>query len=289
MKRNFIVGDEWVYYKVYSGVKTSDKILLNIIKPVANQLLSKNLIDKWFFIRYSDPKHHLRIRFHLVDVNKIGEVINTLFKELNSYYYNDVIWKVQLDSYQREIERYGSNTMVYSEYLFFYDSNMVVNFLDAVKDDEIRWLFSLKAIDSHLDQFGYPLEEKLSLLERLKIGYRSEFGKSKALNKGLNDRYRLNQKKIKEILEEKNSEYSPILTKILNEKNYLTKKTIKNIQDISENKKLEVDYDRLNMSYIHMLMNRLFRSKNRAHEMVCYDFLYRYYQSKVARMKYQKN
>ena len=30
-------------------------------------------------------------------------------------------------------------------------------------------------------------------------------------------------------------------------------------------------------SYAHMLMNRLFRSKNRLHEMVVYDLLYRHY------------
>lgn len=30
-------------------------------------------------------------------------------------------------------------------------------------------------------------------------------------------------------------------------------------------------------SYAHMLMNRLFRSKNRVHEMVVYDLLYRHY------------
>ncbi|MFK7749084.1 MAG: lantibiotic dehydratase C-terminal domain-containing protein, partial [Kordia sp.] len=39
-------------------------------------------------------------------------------------------------------------------------------------------------------------------------------------------------------------------------------------------------------SYMHMLMNRLFKSKNRIHEMVCYDFLYRYYKSMIARKKH---
>ena len=41
-------------------------------------------------------------------------------------------------------------------------------------------------------------------------------------------------------------------------------------------------------SIIHMTMNRLFRSKNRLYEMVIYDFLFRYYQSALARIKYAK-
>ena len=39
-------------------------------------------------------------------------------------------------------------------------------------------------------------------------------------------------------------------------------------------------------SYIHMLMNRLFKSKQRVHEMVMYDFLFRYYKSEIAKKKY---
>lgn len=37
-----------------------------------------------------------------------------------------------------------------------------------------------------------------------------------------------------------------------------------------------------------MLMNRLFRSKQRVHEMVVYDFLWRYYKSAFAKAKYSK-
>ena len=40
-------------------------------------------------------------------------------------------------------------------------------------------------------------------------------------------------------------------------------------------------------SYIHMLINRLFKSKQRLHEMVIYDFLFRYYKSEIAKKKYK--
>ena len=38
-------------------------------------------------------------------------------------------------------------------------------------------------------------------------------------------------------------------------------------------------------SMIHMTMNRWFRSKNRLHELVIYDFLSRYYISEIAKNK----
>jgi len=61
-QRTFIPGDAWVYYKIYTGAKTSDILLTEIIKPVAEKLIEQELIDQWFFIRYADPKHHIRVR-----------------------------------------------------------------------------------------------------------------------------------------------------------------------------------------------------------------------------------
>lgn len=44
-------------------------------------------------------------------------------------------------------------------------------------------------------------------------------------------------------------------------------------------------YGNLNIaSLLHMMMNRLFVSKNRLSEMVVYNFLMRYYKSKIARI-----
>jgi thiopeptide-type bacteriocin biosynthesis protein len=65
MKRDFCIGSEWLYYKLYTGVKTADLILLEKLYSVILELKEKNLIIKWFFIRYKDTDEHLRIRFLL--------------------------------------------------------------------------------------------------------------------------------------------------------------------------------------------------------------------------------
>ena len=40
-------------------------------------------------------------------------------------------------------------------------------------------------------------------------------------------------------------------------------------------------------SHIHMSLNRIFRSENRLHELIIYDFMTRYYKSKIAQNKYR--
>ncbi|SHG70496.1 thiopeptide-type bacteriocin biosynthesis protein [Flagellimonas flava] len=291
--RNLIPGDEWLYYKVYAGPKTSDSILTDIIKPVTEKLLEEKIIKSWFFIRYTDPKHHLRLRFQVFDLKNIGEVINRLYPYFKQLMNEDLIWKTQIETYQRELERYGDNTMELSEEIFFHDSVCIVNFLDMIEGDEgeeLRWLFSLRAMDRFLDTFAYSLEEKLSLLDRLKTGFGIEFGISRPLKKQLDDKYRAESKKIERFMRLKNEDKStfyPIL-EILDQREFRIQPLALRINGHKKRDGLKVRYNDLMASYLHMFMNRLFKSKNRLHELVCYDFLYRYYKSVVARKKYKK-
>jgi len=277
-KRSFIVGEEWLYYKIYAGPKTCDLILTDLLKPVTENLLKANDIDQWFFIRYNDPKHHLRVRFHYTKKEAIANIINSLYEPLNEYISEDLIWKVQLDTYHREIERYGITTIEESERLFFYNSRMIVDFLNEIDGEEgeqIRWLFAMRAIDNLLYCFGYTEESKLQLLERLKLSFGQEFGIDKNLRKQLDKKFRNSQELIEEFMSfnrESKPEYA-ILIDLLEAHATRISKLVKVIQDKCVQSVLD---DRMG-SYIHMLMNRLFRSKNRKHELVVYDLLYKKY------------
>ncbi|PKQ63549.1 hypothetical protein BZG02_09260 [Labilibaculum filiforme] len=292
VKRTFILGDEWLYYKLYCGPKTADDILAQIIKPVVEELLSKKIIDKWFFIRYSDPKTHLRVRFHYNNPQKIYHIISLVNNTSLSFIENDLLWTIQTDTYQREIERYGENTIELAEELFFHDSEMIINMIDMIKGDEgeiIRWLFAVRAIDSLLDDFNYDDQQKLHLLENLKEGFGREFGMNKMLKLQLDKKFRNERQNISNVLNREMDSKSDMLPlfDLLQQKSIRTEHISKKIISIDKNKKLPRALDDLMSSYIHMLVNRLFKSKQRLHEMVIYDFLYRYYKSEIAKNKYK--
>lgn len=286
-QRNFIIGDNWLYFKIYAGTKTSDTILIEIIKPIVTSLLEENIINKWFFLRYRDPKHHLRIRFHCEDINNIGIVINKFLPYLKELTSQDLIWKIQTDTYQREIERYGENTIEISESIFSLDSTLIVNVLEMIggEDEELRWLFALKDIDNLLNNFKYSIDDKVILLENLKLGLGSEFGMNKYLNKQIDSKYRNYRSKIEGIITSKHNEISEYLNinMILEDFNDNLSPLASDILKIRDSNLLMVNLNNLLNSYIHMSMVRLFKSKNRMHEMIVYDFLFRYYKSNKAR------
>lgn len=290
--RIFAIGSEWLYYKIYCGVKTADRILAKIIKPFTEQLIQEQLIDSWFFIRYADPDVHLRVRFHFSDTRNVGKVIEKFHNIISDFQDTGLIWKIQTDTYQREIERYGLTSMVLSEQIFFYDSVCIVNLLDkikGVKGDKMRWLFGIKAINELFDNFNLNIEQKFTLIENLKTSFANEFDTSKSLKKQLDSRYRENRKEIEILLTEDiflDKEHQ-FIAELLKQKDRQLKPIIQEIISLQNHNQLYESVPSLLSSYTHMLLNRLFRNKQRMHEMVIYDFMWRTYRSIIAKSKYQ--
>ena len=289
IQRSFIIGDEWNYFKIYTGFKTADAILTGCIYPLSNTLKSNRIIDKWFFIRYSDPKFHLRIRFHVNNPNHAAAVMSNFNQSIKNHLYNNLVWKVQTDTYNRELERYGATAIELSETLFWHDSEMICKVIasDKVKQDEnLRWLLGLKMIDVLLDDFGFSLSEKCNLLNTLQDNFGKEFGITTEYRRQFGQKYRNEKADIEKILDkntENNDEYTPLFTSIF-EKSEVSKNTIQEIK----NRLTETTIPSLNdllSSHIHIMLNRLFRTQQRMHELVLYDYLFRYYNSLQAREK----
>ncbi|MGE0078152.1 MAG: thiopeptide-type bacteriocin biosynthesis protein [Bacteroidales bacterium] len=292
VKRSFVLGEEWIYYKFYTGKKTADKILAEAIKPAVDYLLDTKQVDQWFFIRYVDPDWHLRVRLHLTNANGIGTVIQTIYKYIERFVEQELIWKVQADTYQRELERYGVSTMELSEQLFFHSSELILSALPFFKDQKgetLRWLFALMQVDSLLNSFNYTLSDKLRLLQGLKDAFGNEFGMNHFLKSQLDAKYRKQRNLIEQTLSN-SREKEPAtlrLIEVINANDEFINRIAQRILHHHQNNSLEIPLDSLLSSYIHMLMNRTFRSKQRLHELVIYDFLFRFYTSEIAKEKYR--
>src|SRR6185436_11110603 len=130
------------YAKLYTGHATSDQILTEVIAPlVAGEAEGREGRDgreapPWFFIRYSDPHWHLRFRVHGDPAWLYGELLPKLTAQARAMLDDGRLWKLQLDTYEREIERYGGATgLELAEQLFGADSACVVDILGMLAGD----------------------------------------------------------------------------------------------------------------------------------------------------------
>lgn len=281
IKRNFIPGEEWIYYKIYCGTYSADRILIEFICATANALLNRKLISHWFFIRYNDPDNHLRVRFHSADLEKVLEIISLMAECLNELMEKQLVHDIALGVYKREIERYGENCIELVEQLFFFNSRKTIKLIRAIEpsQDEITRIFaSIQTIDELLDFFRIPLDKKMLFAKKMEESYKKEIEINSTNNKNLSDLYRVNKNSIAMLLKKKQDPPNmPGLVKIME----LRKKEIQALRIIAE--KTTVSLDNLIASIIHMNVNRMFKSNQRHYEMLCYDFMSRYYKSEVAR------
>src|SRR5262249_48600387 len=107
VRRSFPPGSEWLYAKLYSGSSTSDRLLRELVRPVIGEALASGAADQWFFLRYGDPDWHVRVRIHGSPQRLHGEALPALQAAALHAYGDGGLWKIELGTYEREVERYG--------------------------------------------------------------------------------------------------------------------------------------------------------------------------------------
>jgi len=282
MQRIFCLGSEWLYYKIYTGVQTTDLVLLEKLYPVILQLKKKKIIQKWFFIRYKDTDTHFRIRFLVENRKDLAKVIQMLYHPINHLLQENLAWQIQTDTYKRELERYGETTIEDSEFLFWKDSELAIRYLSLKKTfvkKEMELLFSFCSIDSFLNSFSLSILDKYNLVDKLQQSFKEEFGADKILKKELDKKYRELDDELGCFLRGETKKDFPDFFEIIEEKQNQIVEKILEIKNA-----IQIDlYDFL-ASHIHMMINRQYTSKQRMYELIIYDHLYRYYKT----LKYEK-
>ncbi len=273
--RNFILGDEWVYLKVYSGPKILEKILINEIYDLVLQQYEEKSIDKFFFIRYYDEDYHLRLRFHVIKQEAVEKIIMKINSILTPYLHSGVVWKVVYDTYMRELERYGSSTIEETETIFFFNSMIVIesfkNIINIGSEfgEDTIWLYAIKLVNDFLNDFDINNEHKIKILGDYSETMNKEFNVNKNDRTVLNDIYRSKRFEIESML---NTKLLLVLDKRLNlyRNNEVYKHAINTILEKKQSENLEIHFDSLLQSFIHMINNRVFRTNQRQNEMFIY-------------------
>jgi len=287
VQRKYPPGSEWLYMKIYAGNKTIEKILAEEMPFIINKIKRSALIDKWFFIRYTDPEFHLRIRFLSNNKQNAGQIIEIANKRLCKLIKSDHVRKVQLDTYNRELERYGNEIIEEAESFFYADSECVLSILKQLNNNEnYRWMIALKLIDALFSDFGLTIEEKQKLMEETGKSYKTEFGFNEFNSKQFNTKFRENKKTVESVLNNCINEQA--FVSLLQPITKRSKQMAPIARQIKSKSTKDHSVNKLLKSYLHMMINRLFRSNNRLHELILYDFMARYYTSEIAKEKYNK-
>ena len=276
-QRTFSLGSEWLYLKLYCGAKSADLILENGIAPIVRVAEMNGWTDQWFFIRYHDPDNHLRVRLHLTDTGFLPDLLRLMEYHIQPFQKSGGIWKIQADTYRRELERYGHEAITAVERLFSIDSRMYLDFLCQTEGDdreELKWLWGLRNIEGLLQAAGLDLPARKALMEDIRRRFADEFGMERNLKSQIDRRYRAHRSRIDEFMKESG---------VLQEISLAYEPEIRDLWNgILEATPEKAAFEQIITSCIHMTVNRLISSGQRLHELIMYDFLGRYYTTLAA-------
>jgi len=274
--RVFPPGGEWLYYKLYTGYSTADRLLADSIAPLMQQLREEGLVRSWFFIRYSDPDFHLRVRLAGDPEVLWGEVRRRLSASFAPLLEKGWMSRVQIDTYVRELERYGGPRGIkLAEEIFCADSDAVVSLLPLAQTDAaLRWQLAVYGSDALLTDLGFDLDGKSRLLERLVQLFGGELRVNRTVRDQLAAQTRARREAMRSLFGSADDEpwRAPY-----------RRRSVRVRPLAAALRELDGDFDGLAGSYLHMHLNRWFRSTARAQEFVVYDLLHRWVLSQIAR------
>jgi thiopeptide-type bacteriocin biosynthesis protein len=128
VKRTFLPGTEWLYVKLYCAEASAARVLQEILAPFLTK--NKQLILQWFFVRYTDPDPHIRIRL-LIRETSAGTLLSSLASRARTGVRKDLIRAFRIDTYERELERYGAALIAGVEEVFHKGSEVTLAALKA--------------------------------------------------------------------------------------------------------------------------------------------------------------
>lgn len=282
LKRNFMPGDEWIYFKVYIEPSSANHLLAQKILPFIKKLKKSHQEMVWFFIRYQDPDHHFRIRIKIAGLQS-QNLIDEFQKLLKDFEQPGFIKSLQIDTYQRELERYQSYGIDDVEKVFHKSSEVISQFLTKEIQSPERYKdyqFALFTSDAIISAFHLNPLSKLNFLEMMAKSFYQEFSKDKSLKIELDKKYRDLRTEINDVLENKNYLKERKLEKYFSALMHQISLLKRNNLSISQTKMQSLLAD-----LIHMHLNRLFNDQQRQQELVIYHLLFKHQNSIYSRLK----
>jgi thiopeptide-type bacteriocin biosynthesis protein len=271
-------GSEWLYVKLYAGPAGVETLLREVARPVIADALRALAVDRWFFVRYGDPDWHIRLRMHGDPERLLAEVLPALTARCGRYLRSGLIWRIQVDTYEPEVERYGGLAgMRLAEAVFCADSEAVLRTIefDCGEDVPARWRSALVGVDRLLCDLGLDHQDRHDIVTDAVTRFEQQLRVDTQLRRQLGARYRRERTGLEHLLR------APGSCAAFSQRTAALSTVRDQLHEVVPPQHLS----RWVGSLTHMHLNRMLRTPTSQQEFVIYDLLHRHYKSLRARVQ----
>ena len=273
--RDFMPGSEWLYARIDCGTAAADRVL-QVVAEEARAALRDGAACDWFFVRYADPDWHLRLRLRGDPARLVAEVLPRLHAALRPLEEQRLVSGLRLDTYRREVERYGGPAAIEAvERIFCVDSDRVAAMLALLQGDEgldARWRLGLLGSDLLLRDLGLEGDRKLRTVRLMRDTLRQEFKTAPATLRAIAHKFGAERAALIQLLRggAARDELDAGVA-CLESRTPLWAEAMERLHALDEDGCLDGGLEQVATSLVHMHLNRVLRSAHRANELVLYD------------------
>jgi thiopeptide-type bacteriocin biosynthesis protein len=163
-------GSDWLFIKLYGARFFSEDLIAGPVRLFTEEVQASGLVEKWFFLRYSDPEPHLRLRFRGNPEQLMVQLLPKLCTWASGLMTEGLCKRFSFDTYDREIERYGGiEGIELAESLFAIDSRTVAELLYGGQGSKValeRSMLAVLSVDQLLAGIGLTEADRLQWLQR---------------------------------------------------------------------------------------------------------------------------
>lgn len=270
------IGNEWIYFKIYCHENQTNHLLVNYLLPV----LRSKFCSKWFFIRYYDPGHHIRLRIRTDDPAIFDAIRKALSTPVNEGFVTDLNTAI----YKKELPRYGKLFMPIVEQFFCFSSELTLCYLDRYlrgKTGLEIHQYALLTADAMITCFKADANTYLEFCDSVFNNFLNEYENKRQIKIDADQKYRLMKGDIEELLRRPDTQWSFC-------PDYITDNFL-GLLLVLQQKVKAAKAEALLADLVHMHLNRVFETEQRSQEMIIYYLLYKHKKSVSARKKSLQN
>ena len=252
-------GKDWLYLEIYCHTQRARSILSGPIQNLVQKY--QQMLNCWFFIRYLNPAHHIRLRLQFKPASDQQACLADFIQSIETERLDGTISDLQIKTYHREIDRYGADLMEEVEKHFCVDSRYVLQAITLSIPPLQLYKHTINLIKAVYISLNLDLKQQLDWSDQVQESFAKEHILGGAYFKKLNQHYTLF--KDTPLLADNSGEYLDLQSSFPSV-----------ISACPEQRRLSMC-----TSLFHMHVNRLFDSNQRTHELIIYYFLYKELQS----------
>lgn len=277
----FAPGSEWLYVKLFAGWLTLDRLIISVIQPLVDKYRTE--LKQWFFLRYNVPEPHLRLRLRADRTLLWGKVVQELH-DMSVRQLNDrSLGRLEMDTYLPEVNRYGGvEGLEVAERFFHLDSEGALEFVEMHGaadqiDRRIQVACSMLGILERL----CPDDQQISEAARWATSSETAMTQSdpqqqQQARRARSALYRRERARIE-------AGFGDSSARCLQSERYVA--AISDLRLLAERGLLTRPFASVSEAWLHMHCNRRFASDGREQELLAYDWIMRWCESKIARTR----